>query len=70
MYTLTYRLITTRAQIAKLKEQQKMQYLNKKKNMYGERQGNMGQYDDRFSLDKMNLDRKDQGVEIDPFLNK
>jgi hypothetical protein len=47
-----------------------MQYLNKKKNMFGEKvgPGAPGMQDNRFTLDQMNLDRKDQGNDnYDPF---
>ena len=43
-----------------------MQYLNKKKTIYGDKTGQSGE--DRMSLDKMNLDRKDVGGDsYDPF---
>jgi hypothetical protein len=47
-----------------------MQYLNKRKNIFGEGGAQGGHDDDRFSLDKMNLDRKDLGIggdHYDPF---
>jgi len=44
-----------------------MAYENKKKRIFGEG-GRGGPEDDRFSLDKMNLDRKD-GEHYDPFEN-
>ncbi len=46
-----------------------MQYLKKKNNLYGNRaEGGIAE-DDRFSLEKMKLDRNDQGVagDFDPF---
>lgn len=45
-----------------------MAYENKKKRIFGEG-GKGGPDDDRFSLDKMNLDRGDHGMqgEYDPF---
>ena len=46
-----------------------MQFLNKKKNLFGQRvPGGQADNDDRFSLEKMNLDRRDQGGDYyDPF---
>jgi hypothetical protein len=47
-----------------------MQYLNKQKNLFGEKQGQFGRDDGRFDLERMNLDRRDGGLggdHYDPF---
>jgi hypothetical protein len=50
-----------------MREQQKEQYLKKKKNIYGEKVGPSIVQENKMSLDNMELDRRDNHDNYDPF---